>query len=101
MAQKVRKGDFVRVIAGSAKGKEGLIASVCGHWITIEGVKMVLKHHKPKAGEQGRLDTFPGNIHISNVQHCIDNKVTRVGFKSIDGKKMLISKSTGKEIRKV
>jgi ribosomal protein L24 len=62
---------------------------------------MVLKHHKPKGGEQGRLDTFPGNIHVSNVQHCVDNKIIRVGFKFIDGKKMLISKSTGKEIRKV
>ena len=37
MAQKVRKGDFVRVIAGSEKGKEGIIASVSGHWVTIDG----------------------------------------------------------------
>ena len=102
MAQKIRKGDFVKVIAGSAKGKEGKILSICGDWVKVEGAKMVIKHIKPtRNDDKGRMDTFPGNIHKSNVQHCMNGEIIKVGFKTLDGKKFLICKKTGKEVRKV
>ena len=102
MAQKIRKGDFVRVMAGSSKGKEGKVFSVSGDWVTIEGVNMVIKHKKPtRSDDKGRIDTFPGNIHKSNVQHLVDGMPVRAGFSMINGKKYLVSKKTGKEIRKV
>lgn len=102
MAQKIRKGDFVRVTAGSSKGKEGKVLSVVGDWVTIDGVNMVIKHRKPtRRDDKGSIDTFPGNIHKSNVQHYADGAIVRVGFKLEGGNKYLISKKTGKEIRKV
>lgn len=101
MAKKIRKGDFVKVIAGSQKGKQGVVLSASDQWVVVEGVNMVIKHRKPTSSSAGSLETFPGNIHISNVQHCIDGEAVKVTFKPVDGKKVLVCKKTDKEIRRV
>ena len=101
MAEKIRKGDLVKVMAGSNKGQEGKVISASGDWVCIDGVNMVIRHRKGPRGEKGKIETFPGHIRKCNVQHCVDGVVTRVGFAFVDGKKHLVSKKTGKEIRKV
>lgn len=98
---KIKKGDTVRVIAGKNKGKEGKVSSVDpkNHRVVVEGVNMVTKHTKPSAGHpDGGLVQEEAALDISNVMLLADGKVTRVGFKIEDGKKVRVAKATGKTI---
>ncbi|MCH3999181.1 MAG: 50S ribosomal protein L24 [Lachnospiraceae bacterium] len=98
---KIKKGDTVKVIAGKNKGKEAKVTSVDvkNHRIVVEGVNMVTKHTKPNAAHpDGGLVQQEAPIDISNVMLVSDGKVTRVGFKVEDGKKVRVAKKTGKVI---
>lgn len=98
---KIKKGDTVKVIAGKNKGKEAKVTSVDvkNHRIVVEGVNMVTKHTKPNAAHpDGGLVQQEAPIDISNVMLVSDDKVTRVGFKVEDGKKVRVAKKTGKVI---
>ncbi|WP_130837243.1 50S ribosomal protein L24 [Lachnoclostridium sp. Marseille-P6806] len=98
---KIKKGDTVRVIAGKNKGKEGKVSSVDpkNHRVVVEGVNMVTKHTKPSAGHpDGGLVQEEAALDISNVMLLAGGKVTRVGFKIEDGKKVRVAKATGKTI---
>ena len=77
---KIKKGDTVKVIAGKDKDKEGKVISVNPKKgaVLVEGVNMVTKHTKPMVMHEG--------------------KVTRIGFKVEDGKKVRVAKTTGKVI---
>ena len=48
---KIKKGDKVRVIAGSNKGSEGVVLKVLRekNKAIVEGVNLVKKHAKPSA----------------------------------------------------
>ena len=98
---KIRKGDFVVVVAGKDRGKEGVVSRVMPTTIQVivDGVNVAKKHQKPrKANEQGGIDRdMP--IDASNVMVVHNGKPTRVGFKTAsDGTKVRIAKSTGEEI---
>ncbi len=99
---KIKKGDTVRVIAGSTekgKGKEGKVQSVKNGKVLVEGINMVTKHAKPSAANQaGGLIEKEAPIDISNVMLVHDGQPTRVGFKVVDGKKVRYAKKTGKVI---
>lgn len=98
---KIKKGDTVRVIAGRNKGREGKVASVDvkNHRVVVEGVNMVTKHTKPSAGHpDGGLIQEEAAIDVSNVMLVADGKVTRVGFRVEDGKKVRVAKATGKAV---
>ena len=99
---KIKKGDTVRVIAGSTekgKGKEGKVQSVKNGKVLVEGINMVTKHAKPSATNQaGGLIEKEAPIDISNVMLVHDGQPTRVGFKEVDGKKVRYAKKTGKVI---
>ncbi|MCR5635499.1 MAG: 50S ribosomal protein L24 [Lachnospiraceae bacterium] len=99
---KIKKGDTVRVIAGSTekgKGKEGKVQSVKNGKVLVEGINMVTKHAKPSAANQaGGLIEKEAPIDISNVMLVHDGQPTRVGFKEVDGKKVRYAKKTGKVI---
>ena len=99
---KIKKGDTVRVIAGSTekgKGKEGTVQSVKNGKVLVEGINMVTKHAKPSAANQaGGLIEKEAPIDISNVMLVHDGQPTRVGFKEVDGKKVRYAKKTGKVI---
>ena len=99
---KIKKGDTVRVIAGSTekgKGKEGKVQSVKNGKVLVEGINMVTKHAKPSAADQaGGLIEKEAPIDISNVMLVHDGQPTRVGFKEVDGKKVRYAKKTGKVI---
>ena len=99
---KIKKGDTVRVIAGSTekgKGKEGKVQSVKNGKVLVEGINMVTKYAKPSAANQaGGLIEKEAPIDISNVMLVHDGQPTRVGFKEVDGKKVRYAKKTGKVI---
>jgi len=94
----VKKGDKVRVISGKDKGKTGVILASYpkDSRVLVEGVNIVKKHSKPsQVNPQGGIISFEAPIHVSNVMP-IDPKSgnpTRVGYKTVDGKKVRVAKS--------
>ena len=98
---KIKKGDTVRVIAGTAKGEEGKVLAV-NHkkgTVIVEGVNMITKHTKPSvANQQGGIVKQEGPIDASNVMYVSEGKVSRIGFKVEGGKKVRVAKATGKVI---
>lgn len=94
---KIKKGDTVRVIAGVDKGKEGKVIEVKNGKVKVEGVHKVKKHVKPsQANAKGGIIEEEAAFDISNVMYVMDGKVTRVGFKTEDGKKKVrYAKTTG------
>lgn len=66
----VAKGDTVRVMRGTQKGKEGKVIRVLPKTgrIVIEGVNLVKRHRKARRPEeQSGIIDFPAPIHASNV----------------------------------
>jgi large subunit ribosomal protein L24 len=105
---KIKKGDTVKVIAGSSKGKEAKVISVDTDKkkVVVEGVNVVTKHSKPSAGNpNGGIITKEAPIDISNVMLVDGGKATRVGFKVTTDdngkvvKKERFAKKTGNVIK--
>jgi large subunit ribosomal protein L24 len=98
MASKIRKGDQVVVIAGAARGTQGVVARVIPEFdqVIVEGVNRVKRHVKPNARmPEGGIIEKDRPIHASNVA-VVDpstGKPTRVKFQEQDGKKVRVAKS--------
>ena len=100
---KIKKGDNVKVIAGASNGKEGKVISVDPKKgkVLVEGVNVVSKHSKPSVGNpNGGIIQKEAPIDASNVMLVFGGKPTRVGFSTVDGKKVRIAKATGEVIDK-
>ena len=100
---KIKKGDMVKVIAGKDKDKEGKVVSVDAKnsKVLVEGVNMITKHAKPSAANaNGGIIQKEAPIDISNVMLVHNGKATRVGFTTVDGKKVRVAKATGEVIDK-
>jgi len=89
----VKKGDRVRVISGSDKGKIGevLKVDVAAERVTVTGVNIVKRHKRdsapqPQSGQvvKGGIIASEAPIHVSNVMLVVkeDDKdvTTRVGY---------------------
>jgi large subunit ribosomal protein L24 len=103
MAAKIKKGDKVVVISGSDKGRTGEVLKVLPDEsrVVVQGVKMIKRHTRPSAANQGGIVEKEAAIHVSNVAH-IDpktDKPTRVGFKFVeDNRKVRFAKGSGEVI---
>ena len=98
MAQKIKRNDMVKVIAGKDIDKEGKVLSVDAknHKVVVEGINMATKHTKPSmAKQQGGIVHQEGPIDASNVMYVHNGKPTRIGFKMDGDKKVRFAKSTG------
>ncbi|BBF44436.1 LSU ribosomal protein L24p [Lachnospiraceae bacterium KM106-2] len=96
---KIKKGDTVKVIAGKDKGKEGKVVSVNGNKVVVEGVNTITKHSKPsQANPNGGIIHQEAPIDSSNVMYVNNGKVTRIGFKIENDKKVRFAKATGEVI---
>ena len=101
MAQKIKRNDMVKVIAGKDIDKEGKVLSVDAknHKVVVEGINMATKHTKPSMQNQaGGIVPEEAAIDVSNVMLLHNGQPTRVGFKFVDGKKVRFAKSTGEVI---
>ena len=99
---KIKKGDTVRIIAGSNKGSEGQVLSVMRQTnkAIVEGVNLVKRHNKPNAkNPQGGVSEKEAPIDISNLSLLTsDGKITRIGYRVEDGEKIRIAKKTNEVI---
>lgn len=103
MAQRIRKGDDVIVIAGKDKGKRGTVLSVSDGRVLVENINLAKKHVKPNpnVGEPGGIVDKEMPMDISNVAlfNPATDKGDRVGFKTLeDGRKVRVFKSNGEVV---
>ncbi len=108
-ALKIRRDDTVRIIAGKDRGKTGRVLRVDPEKqkVFVEGANIIKRHTKPRtlrdtqrAQEVGGIVEMEGPIHISNVM-LIDpetNEPTRDSIKREGGRRVRVSKKSGKEI---
>ncbi len=71
MANKIKKGDEVVVIAGDHKGSKGKILQVLRNKnrVIVEGVNMIKKHEKKtQDNPQGAIVEREASLHFSNVK---------------------------------
>lgn len=99
----VKTGDTVVVLSGKDKGKQGKVLQVSPKEgkVIVEGVNVVTKHVKPrKYGETGGIVKAEGALYACKVALVCPhtNKPTRIGHQIVDGKKVRISKKSGKPI---
>jgi len=105
---KIKKGDHVVVTAGKDKGASGTVIAAYPdrQKVLVEGVNMIKINKKVtnqgvRGAKEGGITTQEAPIHVSNVQ-LVDpetHKPTRVGYSvNEDGKKVRISRASGKEI---
>ena len=98
----IKKGDVVFVNAGNDKGKTGKVLEVLRDKdrVIVEGINMVSKHTKPNSqNPQGGIVKQEAGIHISNVQLMDSSaKPVKVGYKTVDGKKVRYAKKSGEEV---
>ena len=99
MANKIRKGDEVIVIAGKDKGRRGTVVQVFADGrVEVEGVNLAKKHVKPNPniGEAGGIQDKRMPLDISNVLvfNPKTKKGERVGFRvEKDGTKVRVFRS--------
>jgi len=103
MAQRIRKGDDVIVIAGKDKGKRGTVLSISDDRVLVENINLAKKHVKPNpnVGEQGGIVDKEMAMAISNVAvfNPTTDKADRIGFKTLDdGRKVRVFKSNGEVV---
>ena len=104
MANKIRKGDDVIVLAGKDKGKRGTVLRIAGDdRVVVENINLARKHVKPNPnkGEQGGIVDKEMPLHVSNVAlyNPASEKGDRVGFKTLDdGRKVRVFKSNGEVV---
>ncbi len=90
----IKKGDTVKVIAGTDKGKQGKVIAVLRETdrVIVEGVNLVKRHTKViqqggRAGNTGGIITQEAAVHLSNVMLVDGKGTTRVGFKRVEAEK--------------
>ncbi len=99
---KLKKGDTVRVITGTDKGKEGVVQRVLPteNKVIVSGVNIAAKHQRTRrANEQGGIIDKDMPIHASNVMFVHKGKTVRLGY-SIDkkGNKVRVARPKGEEV---
>jgi large subunit ribosomal protein L24 len=107
MANKIRKGDEVIVIAGDSRGKRGRVIEIYlenqkPRKVKVEGVNLQSVLTKPTRDNPKKERTQrEAWVDVSNVALCdpVSGKATRVSFLSgADGKKERVAKASGRPI---
>ncbi len=101
---KIRKNDEVIVLAGKDKGKRGVVKQwVDADHVVVDGVNVAKKATKPNpmAGTTGGIVDKLMPIHVSNIAlfNAATGKADRVGFKTVDGSKVRVFKSSGEAVK--
>jgi large subunit ribosomal protein L24 len=103
---KIKKDDFVRIIAGRDRGKQGKVLRVFPEEgrLTVERIQMIKRHTRPSQNrQQGGIIEREGTIHISNVMLICTkcDRGVRVGFRVLeDGNKVRVCRRCGEVLDK-
>ena len=117
---RLKKNDTVKIIAGKDKGRTGKIIKVDpeNERVYVQGANMVMKTQKKRTQQdkggivqganmvmktqkkrtqqdKGGIVEIEAPIHVSNVQLVSKDKVSRVGYRVENGKKVRYAKKTG------
>ncbi len=105
MGRKLKKGDFVIVVAGKDKGKMGKILRVIpeSKRVVVEKINLHYSHERPnpQKGVQGGKVEKELPVHISNVMYYCTNceKGVRIKYRVLaDGRKIRTCGSCGKDL---
>ena len=103
---KVKKGDLVQVISGKDKGKRGKILRVIPreNKVIVENVNMVKRHQRPTPKlREGGIVEREAPIYACKVMIVCPScdKLTRVGYKFVDDRKVRYCKKCGEIIDQV
>jgi len=101
---KFKKGDTVKITIGKDKGREGKIESInlSKESALIPGLNLYKRHFKGSAGQKAGIYDLPRPFSFAKFALICPKckKLTRVGFKFIESKKLRICKKCGREIDK-
>lgn len=99
---KFKKGDKIRVVLGKDKGQEGVIEKIFPKELKalVPNVNLYKKHVKGTEGKKGGIYEVARPLSFSKIALICPKcaKITRVGFRLIDGKKVRICKKCKREI---
>ncbi len=105
MKLRIKKGDLVKVIAGSHKGKTGKVVrtSLRDQKVFVDGIGVVKRKVKPsQLNPRGGTKEIHVGLSAGKVALITDEKkgsTSRLGYKTDkSGNKVRIAKKTGKEI---
>lgn len=107
MANKIKKGDTVYVIAGAQKGSQGKVLEILADQgrVRVEGIGNIKRHYKPnrrRSKPEGGIVEIPRTVHISNVLPVDEStgRGVRVGFSTnANGKKVRVSRASQQVIK--
>ncbi len=103
MAQRIRKGDLVQVVAGADRGKQGRVLGVRPNGsIRVEKVRLQKRHLKPgrRDARSGGIIDHEGYINASNVM-LVDptsSKPSRVRSETVDGRRIRVFAKSGEAV---
>ncbi len=99
---KIHKGDLVQVVAGKDKGKQGkvLLVIAAEERVVVEGVNKATRHMPKRGNQPGQKIQIEKPVHVSNVAFfdASEKKPVRLGYKVEGGKKVRVSKASGKAV---
>lgn len=99
---KLKVGDKVKVIAGKDKGRDGEIEKIYPKKMSVlvPGINIYKKHVKGVPGQKGGIYEIPRPLGFAKVALVCPKckKITRVGFKLIDKKKVRVCRKCKREI---
>jgi len=101
---KIKKGDQVVVITGTAKGQKGEVLKVIPseNRVIVAGVNMRTHFNKPTQTSPGGIEKKEAALHISNVALADpkSGKPSKVGFKVLkDGTKTRVARKSGETVK--
>ena len=102
MANKLKKGDEVKVLVGKDKGKVGKITRVIPgeKKVVVSGVAVVKRHTKAtQENPKGSIINKEMPFDWSKVAYIKDGQKVKIGFKVLEnGKKVRYDRRTGSQI---
>lgn len=104
MSIRIKKGDMVKVIAGSQKGKTAKVERTDADKgiVYLEKVGLIKRHVKPsQLNPRGGTKEIHRGLPVSNVVLLTDEakgKTTKVAYRMKDNKKVRVARSNGKEL---
>lgn len=104
MTIRIKKGDLVKVIAGSQKGKTAKVERTDAKKavVYLENVGLIKRHIKPsQLNPRGGTKELHKGLPVSSVALIVDEAkgtTAKIAYKMKENKKLRVNRSNGKEL---